>query len=250
MTLSPLLLLLLLLAPAASQPTCSCALQPADPENLCVFPTSEGFCGAAPCAARYQCSDGGEFLCSTFESAGTYFEASGVVEPAGEFACAPVTEQLARVELLPGAFTRQCCFGNFQNYQFTCNLAPITPFAVLFYSYNVDGAGTFTFREPEPSEVSITMTISALDQSSVGTPFMTPEVGSTSLSLSVPPLEQPITTSYAQSVGPLIAGDARFDYLRSASSFRIFLLAEFRESSGNPDHFNSIEGCMNFIFSN
>jgi len=236
--------LIVLLGLAAAQGTCPCE-ENNGPACSGIVPTGPETCGVTTSACSgCACTAGGSLTCAvTTESALQFNGTADFCELAPvQVAACPGTEP-------PAVVTRQCCFSGSQGFLVTCDLSPVPAFTSLSYVYNVDGVGSFTFQEPsEALQVIIQMTASSTDVSAVGTPFMTPQVGTNTTSVGVPPLEQSLTTAYTQSVGPLTAGDARFTYLQGASSFNMLLSANLGESGGDASRSSLLEGCMDFTF--
>jgi len=236
--------LVVLLGLAAAQSTCPCEAN-SGPSCAGIIPTGPETCGvvSAVCSGC-ACTSGGSLTCDVstqnvlqFNGTADFCELAPV-----QVAACPGTEP-------PAVVTRQCCFSGTQGFVATCDLSPVPAFTSMSYVYNVAGVGSFTFQEPtEPLQVTIQMTASSTDVSAVGTPFMTPQVGTNTTQVGVPPLEQSLTTTYAESVGPLTAGDNRFNYLQGASSFSMLFSANLGESGGDASRSSLLEGCMDFTF--
>jgi len=151
------------------------------------------------------------------------------------------------------ALTRECCFSGNEGVQLNCDLSPVPAgFTSLSYVYKVEGLGAYTFATPGqslPLILQMTATATALNPPATqGIIFMSPQVGTNTTSVVIPPEFQTITTGFADSVGPLTSGDPRFDYLQGSSSFVVLLSATLGESGGDATRTSTLEGCMDFTF--
>jgi len=236
------LALVVLLGLAAAQQTCPCSRN-TGPSCTGIFPIGGSRCDTSTSACSgCACNSAGSEVCEVTNELALKFNGTAdfcELEPVAVAACPN--------DAPPSTETRQCCFSGNQGFLATCDLSPQVPaFSSFSYNYNVDGLGTFVFQEPSET-LEVTIQITASSTPLIGPAFMTPQVGTNTTSVIVPPLQQSLTTTYSQSVGPQTSG-AQFTYLQGASSFQFLLSANLGESGGDASRSSVLEGCFDFTF--
>mmetsp|Transcript_3839 Transcript_3839/g.9563 ORF Transcript_3839/g.9563 Transcript_3839/m.9563 type:complete len:244 (+) Transcript_3839:69-800(+) len=236
------LALVVLLGLAAAQQTCPCSRN-TGPSCTGITPIGNSQCTTTTSACSgCACNAGGAEVCDVTTELALRFNGTGSfceLEPVAVAECPG--------DAPPTTTTRQCCFSGNQGFLVTCDLAPrVQGFSSFSYNYNVDGLGSFIFQEPSET-LEVTIQITASSTPLIGPAFMTPQVGTNTTSVIVPPLEQSLTTTYVQSIAPQTSG-TQFSYLQGASSFQFLLSANLGESGGDASRSSVLEGCLDFTF--
>eukprot|EP00187_Rhodella_violacea_P009977 CAMPEP_0174891966 /NCGR_PEP_ID=MMETSP0167-20121228/6972_1 /TAXON_ID=38298 /ORGANISM="Rhodella maculata, Strain CCMP736" /LENGTH=243 /DNA_ID=CAMNT_0016130303 /DNA_START=572 /DNA_END=1303 /DNA_ORIENTATION=- len=236
------LALVVLLGLAVAQQTCPCSRN-TGPSCSGIVSLGDSRCDATTSACSgCACNLAGSEVCEVTTELALKFNGTAnfcELEPVAIAACPNVAP--------PSTEQRQCCFSGTQGFLVTCDLAPrVQGFNSFSYDYNVEGLGSFVFQQPSQS-LQVTIQMTASSTALIGPAFMTPQVGTNTTSVVVPPLQQSLTTTYSQSVGPQTSG-AQFTYLQGASSFQFLLSANLGESGGDASRSSVLEGCFDFTF--